>query len=115
MNDLIATNGIESHLPALPNSILPAINELVDHLGIPREVLASDEEVYYAWKDLPRELRCLPIEIRGELIARMCVAVSAGLFDAAVNYIWNAAILHLRDKVRKFGLQVVASIQGIVT
>lgn len=111
MNDLIATNGIESHLPALPNSILPAINELVDHLGIPREVLASDEEVYYAWKDLPRELRYLPIEIRGELIARMCVAVSAGLFDAAVNYIWNAAILHLRDKVRKFGLQVVASIQ----
>ncbi len=111
MNELTQPNITEENLPALPTSILPAINELVAHLGIPREVLASDEEVYYAWRDLPRELKQLPIEIRGELIARMCVAVSAGLFDAAVNYIWNAAILHLRDKVRNFSLPVVASIQ----
>jgi hypothetical protein len=111
MNEIISTNPSESTLPALPTSVLPAINELIGHLGIPREVLASDEEVYYAWRDLPRELKQLPIEIRGELIARMCVAVSAGLFDAAVNYIWNAAILHLRDKVRNFGLPIVASIQ----
>lgn len=110
MNGLIPTPP-EATLPALPTSVLPAINKLVSHLGIPREVLASDEEVYYAWRDLPRELKQLPIHIRGELIARMCVAVSAGLFDAAVNYIWNAAILHLRDKVRHFGLTVVASIQ----
>ena len=40
----------------------------------------------------------------------MCVAVSTGLFDGAMNYIWNAAILHLRDKIRIFGLPVVAQI-----
>lgn len=40
----------------------------------------------------------------------MCVAVSTGLFDGAVNYVWNAAILHLRDRVRNFGLPVVAQI-----
>jgi len=106
MNDLTTNT-----LPALPSSILPAINDLLSHLNIPRDVLASDEEICYAWKDLPRELKHLPIEIRGELIARMCVAVSAGLFDAAVNYIWNAAILHLRDKLRNFGLPIVASLQ----
>ena len=41
----------------------------------------------------------------------MCVAVSTGLFDSAINYIWNATILHLRDRVREFGLPVVGQIQ----
>lgn len=102
----------EVSLPALPNVVLPAISELIKALGIPREVLASDEEIGYAWRDLPRELREIPQELRGELVARMCVAVSTGLFDGAMNYIWNAAILELRQKIRNFGLAVVASIQG---
>jgi len=72
--------------------------------------LASDEEIRYAWRDLPRELREIPIPLRDELIARMCVAVSTGLFDGAMNYAWNASILHLRDKIRTFGLAVVAQI-----
>jgi hypothetical protein len=38
----------------------------------------------------------------------MCVAVSTGLFDAAINYIWNATILHLQQRTRDFGLPVVA-------
>lgn len=73
-------------------------------------MLASDEEIQFAWRDLPRELREIPMELRGELIARMCVAVSTGLFDGAMNYIWNAAILQLRTKVRNFGLPIVAQI-----
>lgn len=97
-------------LPALPTTVLPAIAALTDALGIPRTVLASDEEIEYAWRDLPRELREIPSPLRGELIARMCVAVSAGLFDGAMNYIWNAAILQLRTKVRNFGLPIVAQI-----
>jgi len=59
---------------------------------------------------LPRELKEIPTELRDELIARMCVAVSSGLFDGAMNYAWNASILRLRDKIRTFGLAVVASI-----
>ena len=100
----------EVKLPALPNTVLPAIEELTAALGIPREVLASQEEIEYAWRDLPRELREIPGDLRGELIARMCVAVSAGLFDGAMNYGWNAAILQLRQKIRNFGLAVVAQI-----
>lgn len=99
------------NLPALPNTVLPAIEELTAALGIPREVLASQEEIEYAWRDLPRELREIPGDLRGELIARMCVAVSTGLFDGAMNYGWNAAILQLRQKIRNFGLAVVARIQ----
>ena len=98
-------------LPELPNQTLPAIEELTKALGIPRNVLASDVEIQYAWRDLPREIKGIPLEKRDELIARMCVAVSTGLFDGAVNYVWNAAILNLREKVRNFGLSVVAQIR----
>jgi hypothetical protein len=100
----------EPVLPALPTTVLPAISELTASLGIPRNVLASDEEIQYAWRDLPRELREIPPALRGELVARMCVAVSTGLFDGAMNYAWNAAILQLRTKVRNFGLPIVAQI-----
>ena len=98
------------NLPSLPEAVLPAISDLIDTLGIPRNALASSEEIKHAWRDLSRELREIPINLRGELVARMCVAVSTGLFDGAMNYIWNAAILHLRDKIRIFGLPVVAQI-----
>lgn len=97
-------------LPALLTTVLPALDSLTTALGIPRTVLASDEEIEYAWRDLPRELRDIPAPLRGELVARMCVAVSTGLFDSAMNYIWNAAILQLRTKVRNFGLPIVAQI-----
>lgn len=109
MNDIVVKEDV--NLPALPNTVLPAIDELTTALGIPRSVLASQEEIEYAWKDLPRELREIPADLRGELVARMCVAVSTGLFDGAMNYIWNAAILQLRQKIRNFGLAVVAQIQ----
>jgi hypothetical protein len=98
----------EPQLPALPQQMLPALAQLTTALGIPREVLAPDEEIAYAWKDLPRELAAIPPEMRGELIARMCVAVSTGLFDGAINYAWNATVLHLRQMVRNFGFSVVA-------
>lgn len=108
--EIIKAESAKPSLPSLPTTILPAISELIAYLGIPREVLASDEEIEFAWHDLPRELRNIPSDVEAELIARMCVAVSTGLFDSAMNYIWNASILHLRNKVRNFGLPVVAQI-----
>lgn len=102
INDLI--------LPALPKRTLPAISELVSTLNIPSNILAQKEEIEAAWSALSRELKIIPIDLRNELIAKMCVAVSVGLFDGALNYIWNAAILQLRQKIRNFGLAVVSDI-----
>jgi hypothetical protein len=98
----------EPQLPALPEQMLPAITQLAAALRIPREFLAPDTEIAYAWRALPRELAAILPELRGEHIARMCVAVSTGLFDGAINYAWNATILHLRQMIRNFGLPVVA-------
>ncbi len=108
---LTISHPLEPLLPSLPLTVLPALTSLTNSLGIPRTVLASDEEIQYAWRDLPRELREIPVSLRGELIAKMCIAVSTGLFDGAINYIWNAAILQLRTKVRNFGLPIVAQIR----
>ena len=109
LNNSLTT--FNSQLPDLSVNTIPAINQLVSALRIPRDVLASDEEIRYAWNDLPRELRNIPVQnVNPELIARMCIAISSGLFDGAINYIWNASILRLRDKVRTFGLPIVAQV-----
>lgn len=99
-------------LPGLPNKTAPIIDELTTALNIPRTVLASSEDIEMAWINLPRELKEIPVQLRDELIAKMCVAVSVGLFDGAMNYIWNASILHLRTKVRAYGLSIVAQIKA---
>ncbi len=101
MSNLVPRTQSDITLPELPEQMLPALVSLTTALGIPREVLAPDEEIAYAWRDLPRELRSIPPELRGELIARMCVAVSAGLFDGAINYIWNATVLMLPKFFRR--------------
>lgn len=53
----------EPQLPALPEKVMPPINELVASLGIPREMLASDEEIEYAWKDLPKRIKANPTRV----------------------------------------------------
>lgn len=103
-------NEKEIALPALPEKTVPLVERLTAVLGIPREMLATSEEINYAWRDLPRELKSIPPNLINELIARMCIAISTGLFDSAINYIWNATILHLRQRVRDFGLPVVSQI-----
>ncbi|EOU1596300.1 hypothetical protein QYB28_002404 [Clostridium perfringens] len=97
-------------LPNVEVATLPVIKDIISALNVPRDVLASDEEIEYAWMGLPRELNKIPEELRGELLVRMCVATSVGLFDGAINYAWNASINNLRKKVKDFGYNVVGQI-----
>lgn len=99
-------------LPAVVGSTLPVLDELTSSLGVPRDILASNDEIQTAWENLPGVMRKIPPALRTESLARMCVAVASGLFDSAINYIWNASIIELREKVRKFGLNVVEQITG---
>ncbi|WP_210210138.1 hypothetical protein [Rhodopseudomonas palustris] len=95
---------------ALPNPTAltgQMLNDLTRALGVSRTVLPSDQQIAHAWSNLPRLLEKIPAQHRNETVVRMCVAVSAGLFDSAINYAWNAAVVELREKVRRFGLTVV--------
>ena len=102
----------EVNLPAIVDIKSSALDLLTSAIGVPRDVLASDDEISRVWLQLPRLISQIPSEERSALHARMCVAVHSGLFDSAVNYAWNAAIVALRDKVRLFGLHVVPQITG---
>jgi len=104
--------GENIQLPAIINRTTPALTVLTQAMGIPRDVLASDEEIRIAWMNLRHVLMKIPPDLRTEEIVKMCVAVASGLFDSAINYIWNLSITVLRQKVRAFGLNVVAQIRG---
>lgn len=95
-------------LPDVQNTTLPAIKEIIESVSVVGNVVADDEEIEYAWLNLPRELSKIPIELRDELLARMCIAISVGLFDGAINYIWNASIKNLRIKVKEFGISIIS-------
>jgi hypothetical protein len=88
------------------------LNDLTEALGVSRTALASDAQIAHAWSNLPRLLEKIPSHHRNETMVRMCAAVSTGLFDAAINYVWNSAVIELRTKVRSFGLTVVHHVTG---
>lgn len=102
------TTGVS--LPAVIEVTGPMLTALTAALGVERAIIAADSQIHHAWSNLPRLLSRIPAEHRSETLARMCVAVAAGLFDSAINYAWNAAILELRAKVRRFGLTVVPQV-----
>ncbi|MER9507682.1 hypothetical protein [Mesorhizobium sp. M0579] len=97
-------------LPDVTPLSSPMLAQLTAALGIPRNVLAEDDQIAHAWSQLPRLIKKIPPHLRDERIVKMCVAVASGLFDAAINYAWNAAVVELRDKVRRFGINVVPQI-----
>jgi hypothetical protein len=99
-------------LPSVADFTAPMLAALCDALGAARSTLAADDQIEHAWANLPRLLARIPPQHRNETLVRMCVAVATGLFDSAINYAWNAAIVELREKVRRFGLAVVPQVIG---
>jgi hypothetical protein len=97
-------------LPDISNHSAGLLDQLTTALGVSREILGTDEQIDHAWRQLPRVLARIPAHLRDERVAKMCVAVACGLFDAAINYVWNATVVELRDKVRRFGIKVVPQI-----
>jgi hypothetical protein len=99
-------------LPPVNSHALSLVNQLMNALNVPREVVASDEDIALAWSQLPALLSKIPPVLRDQFLARMCVAIAVGLTDSAINYAWNSAVTELRNKIRRFGLNVVPQITG---
>lgn len=87
----------------------PIIESVVSSLGISRNVLASKDDIETVWTSLRPTLEKINLEYRHEVLARMVVSIRMGLFSAAVNDMWNTAILALRQKVRNFGFTEASS------
>ncbi|WP_294314026.1 hypothetical protein [uncultured Sphingomonas sp.] len=113
MSKALTIKKTSSEAVALPDVVplsAPLLTAVTEALGLSRDIVADDEQIEHAWTQLPRLLRRIPPQLRDERIARMCIAVASGLFDAAINYVWNASVVELRDKVRRFGIAVVPQV-----
>ena len=97
-------------LPKASNLVGSKLDEIAAALGVDRSVIASVDQIEEAWSQLPRLIQRIPPHLRDEKIVKACIAIASGLFDAAINYIWNAAIVELRQKVRRFGIHVVPQV-----
>ena len=81
---------------------------LFSYLGLPTEsILVSIDERKRVFKNVEDVLSLLPIEtLRGSTyISKFLSAVSAGLFDAALNYLWDETIKQLRIRVAQYDIQ----------
>lgn len=107
-NDIVDTKKVT--LPQVSEHTKPMLMALTKALSVDRSVLPADEQIEHAWSNLPRLLSRIPPDLRDEGLIRMCVAVASGLFDSGINYAWNAAVIELRNKVRRFGLHIVPQI-----
>ena len=99
-------------LPEVSRITGSMLDQVTRALGVDRDVVARDEQIEEAWLRLPRLIRRIPPHLRDEKIVKACIAIASGLFDSAINYVWNAAVVELRQKVRLFGLHVVPEILG---
>ena len=90
------------------------------------ETFSTQLESYLAYVGLPKDHILVPYDRRGPVfqnvptvlasltgdqrleavyISKFVVACAVGLFDAALNYLWNETVRNLREKVARFDLQ----------
>ena len=83
------------------------IHNLLQQMSLPiNDLFTSIEERRIAVNNLPTVVNELPDEVlkRSQYISKMAAATSVGLFDAALNYIWNELINELRVRIAGFDL-----------
>lgn len=80
----------------------------LEYLGLPSDQIFTDtRQRITVFKNIEDVLILLDTSIKKEsrYISKFFVAVSAGLFDAALNYIWDETILQLRNRVSNYDIE----------
>ncbi|WP_409277573.1 hypothetical protein [Pseudomonas defluvii] len=81
----------------------------LESLGLPKEnILATPAERQIIQDNFPRYMMTLPQELKRDsrYLSKFAAASSIGLFDAALNYVWNEVVLNLRKKTVIYGLEL---------
>jgi hypothetical protein len=82
--------------------------QYLDHLGLPTSnVLVDVSERRKVIANLPTVTEEIsPAQRSGSLyISKFIAACGVGLFDAALNYLWNETVTNIRSKVARFDLE----------
>lgn len=98
------------------NTFSTGLQDYLEMLGLPSQnVLISPDERMDVLDNLPRVVNRLNPEIRSTsmYISKFVAACGAGLFDAALNFLWNETVINLRNKVVRFDMDYF--INSIVT
>ena len=95
-------------------TIAPAVETLeveltayLDNAGLPKnDILVPVIRRRPVFQNMPTVLANLTDEQKSTsaYISKFAAACAVGLFDAALNYLWNETVRNLRDKVAKFDL-----------
>ncbi len=96
-----AIDATVSHLDA-------GLGRYLSELGLPTEsVLVAPVERMRVLNNLPDVANDLPADQRARAyyISKFVAACGAGLFDAALNFLWNETVNNLREKVARFDLE----------
>lgn len=81
--------------------------ELIENHGLPSEgVLVEISERATLLGNLTSGMHSLPVDSRGDslYLSKMVAAAASGLFDAALNYLWNETVAELRKRVARYDL-----------
>jgi hypothetical protein len=84
-------------------------DQFLESLGLPKEnILAVPAERQVIQENFPRFVMSLPPELKRDsrYLSKFAAASAIGLFDAALNYVWNEVVLNLRKKTIIYGLEL---------
>ncbi|WP_210250615.1 hypothetical protein [Mesorhizobium sp. SARCC-RB16n] len=90
----------------------PQAQRLVDFLrdvGLPHEnIIADPSERAIIASNLPAYLSTLPAEVKRDAryLSKFVIGAGTGLFDYALNAIWNEVVIDLRKKASLYGLDI---------
>lgn len=94
---------IEQQLAAFEDGLLGAL----DVLGLPTEgVIVGFDQRQRAFRNFPDAVALLDVADRGRAmyLSKFLAAIGAGLFDAALNYLWDETIAELRRRIVGYDL-----------
>ena len=112
-DEIELVSGVPENLQNSIQGLNGPLAEFISDLGLPtKDILSSIPERQKALKNLADAINILPIEDRAKAtyLTKFTVAISMGLFDGAILYLWDETIRALRDLIVKFDLEYFFSI-----
>ncbi|MQB66307.1 hypothetical protein [Limosilactobacillus reuteri] len=97
--------------PIVSESSEQLIVNMTSSLGIPRNFLPTGDQIDWGLRGIYRTLsKTLPKNEVDDLVVKMTIASSVGLFDGAIVYMWNKVIKTLRSRVKAFGSSMIKNV-----
>lgn len=91
---------------------------MLEYIGLPTEnVLVPIEERRRVIFSLESVLEILPMEERAKAVylSKFTIAITVGLFDGAINFLWNETVNAIRKMVNNFDLQYFYSVAATLS